>query len=289
LGEWLQGIHRDLNPLEIRLGPLTLVDTLHLVEGFGDSTKRARTSENGNPRLEKFRRWIFSHSAGQPFFAVEMIRELLGRGVVHLRVADAGQWEIEPPSETVHQPSIGVLPASVREVIRARPEHLARPARELLGAAAVLGQHFTFEQMTRIAGLGENEALHAMDGILAVNLLRQALGEGSVGIPPTYSFAHDRIRAVVYAESGVDRQGVFHRRALDVLQLQAIAPAAELARHALAAGLEEPAIRFSVQAGDDAMRLLAARDALLHYGRALSIAQTSSRTAEVAELHARCL
>jgi tetratricopeptide (TPR) repeat protein len=49
------------------------------------------------------------------------------------------------------------------------------------------------------------------------------------------------------------------------------APAAELAHHALQAGLTEPAIRFSVAAGDDALQLCAARDAIAQFERALSL------------------
>ncbi len=42
---------------------------------------------------------------------------------------------------------------------------------------------------------------------------------------------------------------------------------AELAQHALAAGLTEEALEQSLAAGDQAMRLLAARDAIAHYVR----------------------
>ncbi|HEY6409888.1 MAG TPA: hypothetical protein VIY29_20710, partial [Ktedonobacteraceae bacterium] len=55
--------------------------------------------------------------------------------------------------------------------------------------------------------------------------------------------------------------------AFEVLQIAA-APPAELARHAKAAGLGEPAFRLSVAAGDEAMQLFAVRDAIVHYEQA---------------------
>lgn len=58
-----------------------------------------------------------------------------------------------------------------------------------------------------------------------------------------------------------------HRRAVNVLQAAA-APAAALAYHALAAGLAEPAFRFCVAAGDEALGLLAVRDAITFYEQA---------------------
>ena len=79
-------------------------------------------------------------------------------------------------------------------------------------------------------------------------------------------FGHAKVRAVVYAEAGEARRSIFHRRA--VKALQAAAPAAVLAYHALAAGLVEPAFRWSLAAGDEAMRVLAVRDAITFYEQA---------------------
>jgi len=83
----------------------------------------------------------------------------------------------------------------------------------------------------------------------------------------SYVFAHQKIRAVVYAEAGEARRSIFHRRALQALQ-EAAAPAADLAYHALAAGLAEPAFHWSLAAGDEAMRVVAVRDALTFYEQA---------------------
>ncbi|MCD6053632.1 MAG: hypothetical protein K0Q96_824 [Rubrobacteraceae bacterium] len=57
---------------------------------------------------------------------------------------------------------------------------------------------------------------------------------------------------------------MLHRSALEVLE-ESGAPPAELARHALAGGLAEQAFRYSVAAGDRAVEVFAARDAIDHY------------------------
>jgi hypothetical protein len=72
---------------------------------------------------------------------------------------------------------------------------------------------------------------------------------------------------VVYAEAGEARRSIFHRRAVNALQ-EAAAPAAVLVYHALAAGLAEPAFRWSLAAGDEAMRVVAVRDAITFYEQA---------------------
>src|SRR5262249_4547449 len=88
------------------------------------------------------------------------------------------------------------------------------------------------------------------------------------------------IRDVVYTEAGSTRRRLFHHQALEMLQ-QASAPAAELAHHALAAGLPEAALHWSIAAGDEAMRLFAVRDALVYYEQA----QQLTRQAADAPLH----
>lgn len=285
LDEWLAGLRRDLAPTEIDLGPLTARDTLQLVQGFGARGRLGDDAPLAAPELERVARWLFAETSGQPFFAVEIIRALLERGALALRAREDGGWEIDPQAGAADLAVLGnVLPPGMRDVIRARLERLAHPARELLAAAAILGQGFTFDQLCRVAGLREDEALPATDAVVRAHLLREAAAVGE-GVAGTYAFTHDKIRDVAYAEAGDARQRVFHRRALEALQ--DTAPAAQLVRHAVAAGLREPAARFSFAAGDEALRLLAARDALAHYDRAADSAARLGWTTIMADLHAR--
>jgi len=285
LDEWLMGLRRDLVVTLIDLHPLTAPDTLELVQGFGTGPRRSRPSQPGETELERVGSWLFAETGGQPFFAVEMIRELVDRGALTLRVGDTGEWEIDPRAGVVDLAALGtVLPPGVREVIRTRLARLDRNAREFLTAAAVIGDAFTFDQVCQVAGLSEDEALPATDTIVRAHLLREVDPHraGSLG---AYVFTHDKIRDVVYAEAGDARQRVFHRRAVQALQTTA--PAAQLARHAVAAGLQEPAVDFSIAAGDEAMPLLAAGDALADYDRAFDMATRMSLTTVLADLHAR--
>ena len=82
-----------------------------------------------------------------------------------------------------------------------------------------------------------------------------------------YAFTHDHVRDVAYTEAGSARRRLFHRRALEVLTEEG-APAAELARHAFAAGMAEETFRHSLAAGDQALALFAVQDAISHYERA---------------------
>jgi tetratricopeptide (TPR) repeat protein len=91
---------------------------------------------------------------------------------------------------------------------------------------------------------------------------------------PIYAFSHQKISEVVYAEAGTARRRMLHRRTFEVLQGGNV-PAADLAHHALNAGLLAEAIRYSLIAGNEAMNLFAARVALTHFETAWQIVEQS--------------
>jgi DNA-binding SARP family transcriptional activator len=285
LEEWLAGLHRDLAPTELALGPLSAAETLQLLRGFGARDRRVGASSEHDLALQRVAAWLFAETSGQPFFAVEAIRALIERGTLTLRAHGDGGWALDPPDGATEPGALApILSPGMREVVRARLVRLTRPAREFLAAAAILGQGFTFEHLRLVSGLREDEALPALDAVMRAHLLRESAAGGE-GLAATYAFAHDKIRDVAYAEAGEARQRVFHRRAVDALA--PAAPAAQLAGHALAGGLQEAALRYSRAAGDEALRLLAARDALAHYDRAVAIAERQESATVLAELRAR--
>jgi tetratricopeptide (TPR) repeat protein len=146
-------------------------------------------------------------------------------------------------------------------------DRLTPNAFALLAAGAILGRGITFGHLCQVADLKEEVGLSALDEVLHAGLLHESVREAEHMAAGSYVFAHAKIRAVVYAEAGEARRYIFHRRALQALQAAA-APAAELAYHALAAGLAEPAFHWSIAAGDEAMLVFAVRDALTFYEQA---------------------
>src|SRR3712207_8609194 len=151
--------------------------------------------------------------------------------------------EVGPAWRTEKSTLRGLLPKSVREVIRSRLSRLSPAAAELLRAGAILERGFGFETVVRVAGLGEIEGLRALEELIERRLLLEEAGGGEeeeeeplTYTDTTYSFSHENIRQVAYTEAGHARRRVLHRRAFEVLE-EGRAPAAQLARHALAGGL----------------------------------------------------
>jgi tetratricopeptide (TPR) repeat protein len=283
LAEWLVGLDRDLPVTRVTLGSLSAEDTEALVRalGIGEGEEGTLVEEPRTGRsspVAEFAGWLFGETHGQPFFVTETLKALLERGALAPRQRD-GEWafDLQPGvlDDTIRR---GFLPPGLREVLRTRLARLSPAAGALLTAAAVLGEGRSFDLLARVAELSEHEALAALDEALHSSLLREASG--------TYQFAHDKIREVAYTEAGEAWRRVFHRRALGALQPNGV-PAAELAHHALTAGLDDQAFELSVAAGDAAMRVLAAREAVEHYARARDLAERRGWTVHAVDLHIR--
>jgi tetratricopeptide (TPR) repeat protein len=287
LAEWLVGLGRDLPLARITLGSLRAEDTEELVQGLGialhkgTSLTPAGPARGGQPsQVADFARWLYGETRGHPLFLTETLKALTELGALAPRQRDDGRWTFEiQPGLLDAATRQSFLPPGLREVLRARLARLNPPASMLVVAAAVLGRECSFELLSRVAELSEREALSALDEALRGSLLREAGG--------AYFFAHDKIRDVVYAEAGEARRRVFHRRALEALRLDGVS-AAELAHHALAAGLDDQTFDLNVAAGEEAMGLLAARAAIEHYMLARTIAERRGWIEHIVDLHIRC-
>ncbi len=273
LASWIAGLGRDLLTTAIPLGPLPASDVAVLVESLVgipagealDATQRA---------IDACGHWLFAETQGQPLYVLETLKALLDRGLVMIRQAPDGAWVVELPV-TIWAAGMapgGLLPAGVREVLRARLKRLSPAGTALLTAGAVLGHGFSFDRLRHVAELDENTALTALDEVLRAHLWQQ---EGSAGTRDCYDFRHDKIRDVAYDEAGEARRRVYHRRTLALLERQA-APPAERAHHAALAGEDAAAIRHGVAAGVAALALFAVADAIAHFERARGLLHTTA-------------
>ena len=274
LAEWRSGMERAVQLTRLQLGPLASEDILRLLQTIGGKGSK---DERREANLERLGQWLFTETEGQPFYVIETLKVLLERGALASRPNEEGGWTIDFTAAMEHEAVVrGFFPPSVREVIVARLERLSPNALALLMAGAVLDQGITFGLLCQVADLAEQDGLPALDEVLRSHLLLESERRGGPMTDGRYAFAHAKIRAVVYAEAGEARRSIFHRRALEALQAAA-APPAILAYHALAAGLAEPAFHWSLAAGDEAIRVLAVRDAIALYEQARHLMAERSR------------
>jgi DNA-binding SARP family transcriptional activator len=269
-----EGFSHDVPMRRMVLGPLTGEDTVRLLRTLASSDLEEEAADTA--RLEHFGGWLHDETGGQPFFLTETLSALVEQGML-VREYHGG-WTVEAGAA----PSAGTIPPGVREAIVARLARLGPDASTLLAASAVLGRPSGFEDLRRVAGMDEDAVLSALEECVVSGLLREVDSDGS----DAYAFAHDKVRDVIYTEAGGARRRVYHRRAFEVLEGE-IAPT-ELARHALAAGLTGEALGHLLAAGDEAMAVFAASDAVEHYESARKLLGNGRResptTAEMEHL-----
>jgi DNA-binding SARP family transcriptional activator len=272
LNAWLAQVERELQPYHLQLGPLGQKDTLELVRSILA------------PPAADFAQWAFDETHGQPFYLMETLKDLLERGVLHPRRRTNGRWAFAVDAEH-NLGHAALVPSTVRAVIRARLDRLSPNASALLAAGAALGRDLTFDRLCAIAKVPEDVGLPALDELLSSRLLLEVVEPGGAS---AYDFANDMLRDVVYTEAGDARRRLFHRRALEVLTA-AGEPAAVLAHHALAAGQTDAAVRYSLSAGQEALRLSAASEARVHLEQARNLAQQGPPVRAEFEGHIRDL
>ena len=118
------------------LGPLSDADMADLVTGIVPDIPASANKS------------IVERAAGVPLFAVEILRMLIAQGDL---VATEDGYLLEGSLDEL------AVPDSVRSVIGARLDRLEPGERDLLQAAAVLGQTFSHEGLVAISDLGVEE------------------------------------------------------------------------------------------------------------------------------------
>jgi DNA-binding SARP family transcriptional activator/predicted ATPase len=190
--------------------------------------------------------------SGNPFFLAEIVRDCLAAPVVLT----------EPP-----------LPLSVATSIEGRVGRLSAEAQSLARIAAVVGRAFTVEIVAAAAGTSEAIGVRCMDELLDARLIREANDEAERG--GDFVFAHDLVRAQLYARIPETLRRRLHRRVGFVLETlhaqEREALAIELARH-FDEGLEvEKAAAAYLTSARQALRLYADGEALRALSRAAEL------------------
>jgi DNA-binding SARP family transcriptional activator len=200
---------------------------------------------------------LYAETEGNPFFIEEILRHLEDSGV---SAFGAGSGDLARAG----------LPEDVREVISRRLERLSPDALESLRVAAVVGRDFDAGLLERVVGLDEDRYLAGLEEALETGLIDEALSPRG-----GYTFAHALIRETLYEGMSQPRRARIHRRV--GLALEASGPqrhANALAHHFTQAAEPEDAdraIRYALQASEEATRMLAHEQAAEHYAAAIDL------------------
>jgi DNA-binding SARP family transcriptional activator/tetratricopeptide (TPR) repeat protein len=269
LQEWLAQLNRDVPNSRLLLDMLNGAAVRQLVANLQSDRSVADTqSEDASisDAARDFGDWLWGETGGLPFFIEALLHMLLEKNVLTSQAKD-GSYDFDGALKQVRGAGRVPLPPGVRDVIHSRLQRLRGEEAALLLAGAVLGRACTFSRLCQVAGLDEETGLTALEALLNSRLLVQS---GTARRP--YTLAHDYVRIAVYDACSDARRIIYHRRALFSLEGDG-APAVECAYHAAAALLDEPAFRYSLIAGDEALAANALENGIAHYNRALDAAR----------------
>lgn len=216
------------------------------------STLVKLAAERGAPIDAALGERLAIESEGQPFFLVEALKIIEQEGKL---------------------PDGDGLPASVRELLHSRLAHISETARQILGAAVVIGRAFDFETVRQASGRSEEETIVGLEELVAQGLVVESSSAGE----PQYDFTHDKLRALVYDELSLGRRRLLHRRTAEALAQSArggqaaLARAGQIAQHYRLGGAEALAADYYKRAGDYARTVLANREAVEDYTAALAL------------------
>ena len=192
LGDAVAALRRELAVERVGLSGLDREAVAELVEA---------TLEREVP--EHFVDGLTAETGGNPFFLREVLLHLVAEG----KLEGGEQVSLWPVSIQ----EMGI-PDRVRQVIGRRLARLSREAVRFLAAASCCTGAFRFDLVAAAAGLGEQEALDALDEALASQLLR------ATREPEVYDFPHALIRHTLYTEQSSPRQQRLHRRLAEELE-----------------------------------------------------------------------
>ena len=157
---------------------------------------------------------------GNPFFANEVLRHLVERGVL---AQDGGRWTIKGALEDVD------LPEGVLDVVGQRLSRLSPEANQALAVAALCGLEFGVRVLREVPDAGTPDAV--VDGLDEAVHARLLVETG----PGRFAFTHAIVRQALTRELTMAKRARLHRALGEaILALYGDAPdlpLAELAHH----------------------------------------------------------
>ena len=231
---WVMALKRTGIPLTtLGLVPFTREETQHFVQALPWMEQHPHTEHNratnrylesecssafGEP-LASFAHWLYAQTRGQPFYLVETLKRLLEQQILVPALEQDGTWGMVLRSEQFAKtPASALIPASVRELLRAKLGQLTPAAWAMLVAGAVMGEGLTFERLCQVAQLDEETGLRALEEVLRSGWLCEDKHTEATQVEAGYIFPGEMVCAVVYQEAGTVRQRLLQRRVVAVLQ-----------------------------------------------------------------------
>jgi ATP/maltotriose-dependent transcriptional regulator MalT len=243
LSDLLPNLIRETSATRVELQRLSAADIKDLV-----STQYSMSASDTRRMTD----YLYSRAEGNPFFTLELLRDLIGREILH---RDDEIWRL---GDLVNM----AVPTMVRQVIASRLQRLDDETRQLLDVASVIGQEVPLDLLQEVSGASEEKLINAVEQAVAYHVAYETTDSR------TFRFNHGLLRETIYLSKSSLRRRRQHRAVAEALARHSDPIPGVIAHHFALA--EDPrAVRWLVQAGERALTLHAAQDAVAYLSQAL--------------------
>jgi class 3 adenylate cyclase/tetratricopeptide (TPR) repeat protein len=244
------------NLTEINLEPLTSSATDSLLSSMlGDG-----------PQLESVKHFVEELTEGNPFFAEELVRDLLDKGV--LRPGNRGEFIVTEPANGLRSLKV---PTTLQGVLASRIDALAPSYKELLQRLSVFGREFPLNLVQTFADRSERELESELDQLQRSGFV-YSLSSDDMAV---FKFKHSLTQQVAYNSMTSERRKGMHERAggaiEEVYANRLKDHYAELAYHYSRSANLDKAIDYLGSAGNQAVLMAAHRQAVVQFEEGLKI------------------
>jgi class 3 adenylate cyclase/tetratricopeptide (TPR) repeat protein len=215
-----------------------------------------------DPSLLTLKSFLVERAGGNPFFVEEIVRSLVGTGVLE---GIRGSYRLARPFSSIE------VPPTVQAVLAARIDALPTTDKHLLQEVAVIGHNAPFTLLHAICGLPEDKLRRLLDNLQAAEFLY------STQLFPdlVYTFRHALTHEVTYKGVLHERCREIHARVVNAIENLYAGRLGEqverLAHHAVRGELKDKAVHYLRQAGGKAAARSALSDARTCFEQALDL------------------
>jgi tetratricopeptide (TPR) repeat protein len=192
---------------------------------------------------------LADESSGNPLFIVESLKMLSETGSL---VQENDKWRVSG--------KIGI-PSKVKDILLRRVDALKPAERKLLDIASVIGSQFDPELLGAVVAIDNVEILETLNAIAKTTSL--VFFEGS-----SYRFDHAKVRDALYEEIAPPLRKAYHGKVAEKLESTwkgEKPPVGDLAFHYAQAGKKEKGVKYSLAAGEDALKIYSGAEAIKHF------------------------
>jgi tetratricopeptide (TPR) repeat protein/KaiC/GvpD/RAD55 family RecA-like ATPase len=205
---------------------------------------------------------IAIESQGNPLFVVETLKMLKEKQALILR---DDTWQIAAQQ-------IGI-PSKIREIILSRVAPLKLSEKRILDAASVIGDKFDIELLAAVL---KEDTLYILENL---NTIAQTTGLVNSKLD-TFTFDHSKSREALYEQISLPLKKGYHARIAEKLEANngnGRKRNSEIAYHYSQAGNNEKSLKFSMEAGKDALAGFSNPEAIAHFKTALNLIGESNQ------------